>query len=58
MVGSLIEAHLSGSMKEDEECDYYHTLIDDSSPQVDNKLKKITVLEKTFQDVVIEPQVM
>ena len=34
-------------MKEDEECDYDHTLIDDSSAQGDDK--KIVVLEKTIQ---------
>ena len=37
MVGSIIEAHLFGSMKEDEECDYDHTLIDDSSAQSGDK---------------------
>jgi hypothetical protein len=31
MVGSHIEAHLCGRMEEDEECDYDHTLIYDSS---------------------------
>ena len=31
MIGSLIEAHLFGSIKEDEECGYDHTWIDDSS---------------------------
>ena len=31
MIGSLIEAHLFKSMQEDEECDYQHTLIDDSN---------------------------
>ena len=33
MVGSLTEAHLFGHMEEDEECDYDHTLINDSSIQ-------------------------
>ena len=37
MVGSLIEAHLFGSMEEDEGCDYDHTLIDDSSAQGGDK---------------------
>jgi hypothetical protein len=37
MVGSLIEAHLFGSMNEDEECDYDHTLIDDSNAQGGDK---------------------
>ena len=32
-----IEDHLFGSMKEDEECEYDHTLIDDSSAQSDDK---------------------
>ena len=31
MVGSLIEARLFGSMKEDEECDYDHILFNDFS---------------------------
>ena len=31
MKGALIEPHLFGNMKEDEECDYDYTLIDDSS---------------------------
>ena len=47
MGGSLIEDHLFGSMDEDEECDYDHTLIDDSSAQV--VTGKIVVLEKTIQ---------
>ena len=34
---SLVDAHLLGSMKEDEECDYYCTWIDDSSPQGGDK---------------------
>ena len=37
MVGLLIEAHLFGNMKEDEKCDYDHTLIDDYSVQDDDK---------------------
>ena len=38
MVGSLnIEAHLFGSMEEDEECDNDHTLINDSSEQGGDK---------------------
>jgi hypothetical protein len=37
LVRSLIEDHLFESMKEDEECDYDHTLIDDSSAQGDDK---------------------
>ena len=39
MIGSLIEAHLCGNMKEDEECDYDHTLIDDSSAHSGDKEK-------------------
>ena len=31
MIRSLIEDHLFESTKEDEECDYDHTLIDDSN---------------------------
>ena len=36
---SLIEAHLFGSMKEEEEeeCDYDHTLVDDSNAQGGDK---------------------
>jgi hypothetical protein len=37
MIGSIIEAHLFGSMEEDGELDYDHTLIDDSSAQGDDK---------------------
>ena len=37
LLGSLIKAHLFESMKEDEECDYDHTLIDDSSAQGGHK---------------------
>ena len=37
MVGSLIEGSIIGSMKEDEERDYDHTLIDDSSAQGGDK---------------------
>jgi len=39
MVGSLIEVLLFGSMKEDEECDYDHTLVNDSSAQGGHKTK-------------------
>ena len=41
MVGSLIEAHLFGSMKEDEECAYDHTFTDDSSAQGGHKEMKL-----------------
>ena len=44
MIGSLIEAQLFGSMQEDEENDYDHMLIDDSSAHV--VTRKIVVLEK------------
>ena len=37
MVGSLVKARLFGSMEEDEECDYDHTSIDDSSAQDGDK---------------------
>jgi hypothetical protein len=37
MVGSLIKAHLFGGMEEDEECDYDHTMIDDSSARSGDK---------------------
>ena len=36
MIGSLIEAHVFGSMEEDK-CDYDHTLIDDSKAQGGDK---------------------
>ena len=39
MVGSLIQAHLFGGMKEDEECDYDCTFIDYSSAQGGDKEK-------------------
>ena len=38
MVGSLIKAHLLGSMEEDE-YDYDHTRIDDSTSQVGGNKK-------------------
>ena len=34
MVGSFTGARLFGSVEEDEECEYDHTLIDDSSAKV------------------------
>ena len=37
MAGSLIAAHLCGNMKEDEECDDDHALVDDSSAQSGDK---------------------
>ena len=37
MIGSLIEAHLFGSMNEDKEHDYDYMLIDDSSAQGGDK---------------------
>ena len=37
MVGSFIEVHLFESMEKDEEWDYDHTLIDDSSAQGSDK---------------------
>ena len=60
MVGSLIEAHLFGSMEEDEECDYDHTLIDDSSAQGGDK-ENCSVGEDNSnmcKDVVIETELM
>ena len=47
MVGSLIEAQLFGSMKEDEECDYDHTLIDDSSARGGDKENYSVVEDKS-----------
>ena len=50
MVRSLIEDHLFGSMEEDKECDYDHTLIDDSSAREGDKENyTVGVLEKTIQ---------
>jgi hypothetical protein len=37
MIGSLIKAHLFGSIKEDKECDYDHTWIDESSAECGDK---------------------
>ena len=37
MVGSLIDVYLFGTMKEDEECDYDHTLFDDYNAQGGDK---------------------
>ena len=54
MVGSLIEAHLFGSIKGNEECDYAHALISDYNIQdLDNKI--CSVKENTsnmLKDVV------
>ena len=60
MVGSLIKAHLYRNMEEDEECDYDHTLIDDSSAQGANK-ENYSVGEDNsnmYNDVVIETELM
>ena len=59
MVRSLIEAHLFGSM-EDEECDYDHTLIDDSSAWGGDK-ENCSVGEHNSnmcKDILIETKVM
>ena len=58
--GSFIEASLLGNMKEDEQCDYDHTLIDDSSAQGGDK-ENCHVGEdnlKMCKDVVIEMELM
>ena len=60
MVRSLIEAHLFENMEEDEECDYDHTLIDDSSAQ-DGDKSNCSVGEddsNMCNDVVIETESM
>ena len=60
MVGSFIEAPLFGSMVEDEECDYDHTLIDDSDAQGGDK-KNCCAEEDDLnmcKDVVIEMELM
>jgi hypothetical protein len=60
MVGSLIEAHLFDSMKEDEECDYDHTFIVDSSAQRDDKENFVVEEDNSnmCKDVVIEMDMM
>ena len=60
MVRSLIEAHLFENMEEDEECDYDHALIDDSSAQ-DGDKSNCSVGEddsNMCNDVVIETESM
>ena len=60
MIGSLVEAQLFESMEEDEECDYDHTLIDDSSAQGGDK-ENCSVGEgnsNICKDVVIEMELM
>ena len=60
MVGSLIKAQSFGSMKENEECDYDHTLINDSSAQGGDK-EASNVGEDNLsmcKDVVIETKLM
>ena len=60
MVGSLIEAHLFGSMKEDEECDYDPPWFVDSRAQRDGK-ENCGVGEDNSsmcKDVVIEMELM
>ena len=47
MLGSLIEAYLFGSMQEDEQCDYDHTLL--MIPVHKVVTRKIVVLEKTIE---------
>lgn len=47
-IQSLIKARLFGSMKEDEECDCDHTLIDDYSSAQDGD-KETVVLEEIIQ---------
>ena len=60
MIRSHIEAHLFGSIKEDEECDYDHTWIDDSSAQGGDK-ENCSVGEDNsniWKYVVIETKLM
>ena len=60
MIGSLFEAHVFGSMEEDEECDYKHALIDDSSSQGGDK-KNCSDGEDNFnmcKDVVMKTDAM
>ena len=60
MVGSLIEARLLGSMREDEECDYDDTLNDDSSARGGDKENCIVGEDDSnmCKDVVIEMKLM
>jgi hypothetical protein len=59
VVGSLIEAGLFGSLEEDEECDYDHTSIDDSSAQGGDKENDSVGEDNSniCKDVVIESYV-
>ena len=60
MIGSFIEAHLLGSMEEDEECDYAHILINDSSAQGDDKYNCSVGKDNSnmCKDIVIETELM
>ena len=60
MVGSLIEARLLGSMREDEECDYDDTLNDDSTARGGDKENFIVGEDDSnmCKDVVIEMKLM
>ena len=60
MARSIIQARLFESVKEDEELDYDHTLVDDCSAQGDNK-ENCSVGEDNSnmcKDVVIETVLM
>jgi hypothetical protein len=59
-LGSFFEARLFGVVREDEERDYHHTLINDFSAQGGDK-KSCSVGEDNSnmcKDVVIEPELM
>jgi hypothetical protein len=60
MVGSFIKDNLFGSMEEDEECEYDHKLINDSSAH-DGGTENYNVGEDNssmWKDVVIETKLM
>ena len=58
MMGSLIEAHVFGTMEEDYYCGYDHTLIDDSSAQGSDK-ENCSVGEDDSKDVgIIDTELM
>ena len=60
MVGSLVEAHLSGSMKDEEECDYDPMLIVDYSARGGDR-ENFRVGDNNSnmcKDVVIETELM
>ena len=59
MVGSVIHAHLFGSMEEDEESDYDYILTDDSSAQGGDENCSVGEENSNMcKDVIIETYMM